>query len=300
MELKQLYTFLMASETLNFTKTAQMLNYAQSSVTAQIKALEREFETPLFDRLGKRLILTEGGHKFRSYAQSIVNLSEEAKKTISNSQETMTIKIGAQESQCTYRLPHLLKEFKQKYPLVRLVFKPAHSDKKAAQDLKEGTLDVAFITDREEEHHNIQTETLLEEKLLLVTSPEHHLSKASIIETSDLQNETLLLTESGCSYRTLFEKELLLYGVSLTNAIEFLSIEAIKKCAAANLGIALLPEMTVRREIENGDLQSLSWNASLPPLITKMAFHENKWLSPILHDFRNMTIDYFQRKENFC
>ena len=124
MELKQLYTFLMASETLNFTKTAQMLNYAQSSVTAQIKALERDLETPLFDRLGKRLILTEEGHQFRSYAKSIVNLSEEAKKTISDSQETITIRIGAQESQCTYRLPHLLKEFKQKYPLVRLVFIP--------------------------------------------------------------------------------------------------------------------------------------------------------------------------------
>lgn len=65
MEIKQLITFKHAAENLNFTQTAKMLNFAQSSVTAQIKSLEDEIGKPLFERLGKRLVLTEAGHQFK-------------------------------------------------------------------------------------------------------------------------------------------------------------------------------------------------------------------------------------------
>lgn len=79
MDIKQLITFKTATETLNFTKTASILNFAQSSVTAQIKALEEELEKPLFERLGKRLTLTEAGKEFKIYAEKIIKLNEEAK-----------------------------------------------------------------------------------------------------------------------------------------------------------------------------------------------------------------------------
>lgn len=106
MELKQLITFITAAEHVNFTLTAKMLNYAQSSVTSQIKSLEEEIGTPLFERLGKRLILTEAGKTFKSYAQKIIALTEEAKMATNQVRETTgTLKIGATESQCTYRLP---------------------------------------------------------------------------------------------------------------------------------------------------------------------------------------------------
>ena len=78
MEIKQLVTFKHAAENLNFTQTAKILNFAQSSVTAQIKSLEDEIGKPLFERLGKRLILTEAGHQFKRYAEKMINLSQEA------------------------------------------------------------------------------------------------------------------------------------------------------------------------------------------------------------------------------
>lgn len=171
MDNKQLITFKIAAETLNFTKTASILNFAQSSVTAQIKALEEELEKPLFERLGKRLTLTEAGKEFTVYAEKIIQLNEEAKVAISSNKEPSgTLIIGAQESQCTYRLPIILKEFKDQYPNVKLIFKPAHSDELAREQLMKGTLDVAFIMDISKPEEALTIKPLIQEDIKLVAS----------------------------------------------------------------------------------------------------------------------------------
>lgn len=82
LEIKQLIMFQTASKLLNFTKTAQILGYAQSSITANILALEEELGTPLFERLGKRVILTEAGMFLQDYADKILGLTEEALKVV--------------------------------------------------------------------------------------------------------------------------------------------------------------------------------------------------------------------------
>ena len=82
MDTKHLNTFKVAAETLNFTQTASILNFAQSSVTAQIKSLEEELGQSLFERLGRRLILTEAGKDFKLYAEQMINLNEEAKMVL--------------------------------------------------------------------------------------------------------------------------------------------------------------------------------------------------------------------------
>ncbi|RUU69735.1 LysR family transcriptional regulator, partial [Mesorhizobium sp. M7A.F.Ca.MR.362.00.0.0] len=79
---------------------AKQLNFAQSSVTAQIKSLEAELGTPLFERLGKRIVLTDAGKKYKQYADEIIRLSEEAHTSINEKARTGKIVIGAQESQC--------------------------------------------------------------------------------------------------------------------------------------------------------------------------------------------------------
>lgn len=86
MDFKQLRTFITAAEMLNFTKTAKQLNFAQSSVTAQIKALEEELGQPLFERLGRRLFLTDAGHRFKEYADQLVRIYAEAKAVVGDEQ----------------------------------------------------------------------------------------------------------------------------------------------------------------------------------------------------------------------
>ncbi|HWJ80113.1 MAG TPA: LysR family transcriptional regulator [Niallia sp.] len=291
MEIKQLITFKHAAENLNFTQTAKKLNFAQSSVTAQIKTLEEEIGKPLFERLGKRLILTNAGEQFKNYAEKMIHLSEEAITIINGDDEISgTLTIGAQESQCTYRLPTILKAFKSTFPKVKLVFKPAHSDEMARKQLMEGILDVAFIMDQRKPEGSLRVEELMKEELKLVVSSNH---PNSVFSMDTWQQETFLLTESGCSYRNILEEILNAHGIYPIDKIEFVSIEAIKQCVIAGLGVALLPEMVVKRELEEKRMKILQWDAALPNLYTQIAWHKDKYMSPSLNEFIKLTRKMF-------
>ncbi|MDM5155657.1 LysR family transcriptional regulator [Bacillus sp. DX1.1] len=290
MEIKQLITFKTAAENLNFTQTAKKLNFAQSSVTAQIKALEAELGTPLFERLGKRLFLTEAGRKFQLYADKMIALSYEAKMAVKEDEEISgTLIIGAQESQCTYRLPSILKEFKAQFPQIKLIFKPAHSNEDAKEQLMEGKLDLAFILDECKTEDALHIESLIKEELKIVVFPNHPLLEKSTISTKDFENETLLLTELGCSYRTIFEESFRAEGVYPINKIEFVSVEAIKQCVIAGLGIAILPAMVVEKDIQEGTMKELVLGSTIAPIFTQIAWHKDKWITSPLQQFIDAT-----------
>ncbi|MDQ0272811.1 LysR family transcriptional regulator [Cytobacillus purgationiresistens] len=295
MEIKQLITFKTAADSLNFTQTAKMLNFAQSSVTAQIKSLETELGTPLFERLGKRLVLTEAGSKYRLYADKIIMLNEEAKLAVSGDKATSgTLTIGAQESQCTYRLPPILKAFKKRFPNVKVIFKPAHSDEMARQQLMEGSLDFAFIMDISKPEKGLRLETLVQEEMKLIASPDHPLVLQNSVCPKDLEQETLLLTETGCSYRTLFEDTFRSAEVYPLNKFEFVSIEAIKQCVIAGLGIALLPAMAIDKELKSRVMEELQWRGIYLPIFTQIAWHKDKSMTPPLQAFIDLTRDTFK------
>lgn len=299
LELKQLITFKVASENLNFTRTAKMLNFAQSSITSQIKTLETELGKPLFERLGKRLILTEAGRQFKKYADKMIQLSEEAKETIDGVEDPVgTLTIGAQESQCTYRLPPILKEFKAQFPRVKLIFKPAHSDEKAREQLMDGLLDIAFITDVSRPVDAFKMESLTQENIKMVVSPDHPLLTKSEVYPEDLEHETLLLTETGCSYRNILEESFRMAGIYPQNKLEFVSIEAIKQCVIAGLGIAVLPAMVVEADVIKGEMKELEWNHFKTPIFTKIAWHKDKWMTPPLEAFIELSRRTFKEVKN--
>ncbi|WP_010095174.1 LysR family transcriptional regulator [Ornithinibacillus scapharcae] len=300
MDIKQLKTFKIAAENLNFTKTAKILNFAQSSVTSQIKALETELGISLFERIGKRITLTEYGKKYKLYADKIISLMEEAEWSISEYKETTgTLIIGAQESQCTYRLPSILKEFKNRFPQVKLVFKPAHSDEIVKRELLQGNLDIAFITDVTTPSDVFCMEPLIEEKIKMVANPTHPLTLKSRVFPSDIEVETLLLTEAGCSYRTLLENYCRSLGVSLTNKIEFVSIEAIKQCVIAGLGIAFLPEMAVEKDIKEGRMVEIKWSEEISSIYTHIAWHKDKYMVKPFSIFIDLVRENFNRIQTF-
>lgn len=290
LDIKQLITFKTAAENLNFTQTAKILKYAQSSVTAQIKSLEAELDTQLFERLGKKLYLTEAGKAFKNYADKMISLSEEAKLVTSGIKEPSgTLVIGAQESQCTYRLPPILKEYKNQFPHVKLIFKPAHSDEIAKKELLNGNLDLAFIMDVPKPLDSLITEELVPDEMRLVASPTHHLANKPNVTIKDLEHETLLLTEKGCSYRTILEDSFKEANIFPTNKFEFVSIEAIKQCIVADLGIAFLPAMVVDQDIKEGRMKELQWNNPIPPIFTQIAWHKDKLMTVPLQSFIELT-----------
>lgn len=292
MELRQLNTFCIAAKTLNFTRTAEMLNYAQSSVTAQIQALEEEFGAPLFERLGKSLVLTSAGERLLGYAQQIMKLVGEAGEVVPAGDEPAgTLTIGSVESLCTYRLPPLLQAFRKRFPKVQLVLHPGLCAE-LPRGLAAGRFDAAFCLDKPLQSPHLVTEPLILEELVVVAHPDHPLARKVQVTPQDLGSaEVLLMTESGCSYRMLFEQSIAEAGVRPETVLEFGSVEAIKQCAKAGMGVAVLPKIAVWGELEGGFLSRLPWAIPLGPLTTQLVYHKDKWVSPALRALIDTTRD---------
>lgn len=286
MELNYFYTFRTVAKELNFTKAAHILNYSQSSISAHIQTLEEEFGVPLFERLGKNVVLTDAGRRMKLAAEKIIDCFEEMKSTIPGSEvPSGTLTIGAHESQCAYRLTPVLSKFRSLYHEVQLIFHPIVSDEHAQILMSEGFLDAAFLLSPHKNSQDLVIESLIQERILVVSSPNHRLTKMDKILPSDLSDETILTTEQGCDYRQIFEQMLSSNGVHMGTKIEFTSIEAIKQCVIAGLGIAVLPEMTVEKEIEQGTIAVLPWEGQNFPIATQLAWHKDKWISPSLKAF---------------
>lgn len=292
MEIKQIEIFKTASEELNFTRTAKILGYAQSSITANITSLEEELEVQLFERLGKKIILTEYGVQFQNYANKILDLTMEASETVGNNNEPSgTLKICASETHCTYRLPKILRDFQNKYPNVELVFKPAISEKNILNLLSEGKVDVALLSMSSINSQQLIINELKKEPMAIVCHPENQLSKMINVTPSDCSNERLLLTEK-CDYRNIFENHLETNGVTIKNRLELGDIEAIKQCVMTNLGIAILPEIAVKRELSEGTIHKIDWSFNDYPIFVQLFWHKNKWMSPALRAFINLTEEH--------
>ncbi|MFE8942410.1 LysR family transcriptional regulator [Streptomyces sp. NPDC007856] len=274
MELRLLVTFEKVATVLSFTRAAAELSYAQSSVTGQIRTLESALGVELFDRLGSRIRLTEAGERLLPYARQIIELTEEARGAVVEPAEPAgTLTVGTMESLTSYRLPPLLEYFHHRHPRVRLALRTTIGDE-TRQALRQGTYDVGFLMEERTEHPGLESAVLAVEPLALVAAPGHALSD-SAVPTAALADQPLLATEPGCAYRDLFERELKSFGD--VQFMEFGTIEATKRAAAAGLGIALLPEVTVAAELAEGSLVRLGWE---PPftLRTQLAWRAGKRL----------------------
>src|SRR5437660_5596398 len=141
MEMRQLEIFRALAEELHFTRAAARVHCVQSNVTTQIRAMEQELGTPLFDRLAKRVVLTDAGRRFLPYAEKILSSLNEAHAAVSQSTvPSGPLCIGAPESVLTYRLPEVLSRFRKLYPKVELTFRP-YSDEGVVHAIETGKLD---------------------------------------------------------------------------------------------------------------------------------------------------------------
>ncbi|WP_339170241.1 LysR family transcriptional regulator [Paenibacillus sp. FSL R5-0341] len=285
MEIRQLKTFCTLASTCSFNQTAELLSYVPSTITMQIKSLEEELGVKLLDRLGKRVVLTDAGQQFMPYATKILNDVEEA-KCISSQQGELagTVVIGADEVLCAYLLPSLFKRFRAEYPGVRLLFRPL-SGQELKSSLREGQADVVFVLDEPVTSKDLHSEFLKDETFQLVVSSDHVLASRSALVIDDFHKQHFLLTEKNCSYRTYFDQALLKKGADALTELEFHSVEAIKQCAVAGLGIALLPEMALKKELSEAELVALPWDLSEICFSAQMLWHREKWISPSMTAF---------------
>ncbi len=288
MEIRQLKTFRAVATLLSFNRAAEQLHYAQSSISAQIQALEEELGVRLFDRLGRRILLTEAGERLLQYAGKIVDLEEQTRAEIKGASEpqgSLTIRIP--ETLGVHRLPPVVKAFHERFPKVEMRFITcAHEG--LQKDLRKGVTDLAFLLTESINAGDLGVEVLGYESIILVAPPGHPLTAKTTISTRDLEGETILLSKVDCSYRRSFEQLLEQEGVRPEAPLEFYSVEAIKRSVMAGAGITILPEVAVGEEIEEGKLFPLAWEEGRLEVATLMIWYRERWISPTLSAFMEM------------
>lgn len=282
MDVKHYQSFLAVARLLNFGKAAKMLNYSQSTVSEQIQSLEDYLGTRLFERLGKKVFLTDQGRKLLPFAEHMVDRSAEIKGLFSEENTVAgNLTIGAAETLCVCWLPPILKEYLRLYPDVQISIKVGNCID-FPHWLQHNLIDVAFSLNDESKQHYLRQIELFRGETVFIASPGYNLSAGATLEPRQLAGHTLLLPEGYCGYpmdlKNLLEKE----RVKANTIMEFGSLEAIRQCVKVGLGVSLLPGIVVEEELKRGELVSFEWRGQPIPIEARMVFHREKWLSPPL------------------
>ena len=285
MELRQLKTFLVVADCLSFSQAADALNFAQSTVSSRIRALEDELGVPLFDRLGKRVALTEAGRIMVRYAKKMIDIEAETFAEVAGWEEPEgSISIRIPQSLGTYILPKVLSRFQRLYPKVNLdINSCAFSSLK--RELRSGITDVAFLLIDAIHEADLTSEVLGFTHLVFVCSNQSALSNRDSVSLKDLEHETLLLPKYDCRYNATFLQTLDELKVKPAATIELNSLETIKSCVEQQVGVTILPEIAIKEELQQGRFASFQVENEQIETAILMILHKDKWLSQSMEAF---------------
>jgi DNA-binding transcriptional LysR family regulator len=237
MDLVELRIFKAVAEQGGILRAASTLHRVQSNVTTRVQRLEARLGTKLFNREGRRLVLTSEGKVLLDYAERLLQLSSEAQAAVKGRAPQGALKLGALESTAATRLPPVLARFHKANPAVRLELATGTT---AARVLR-GELDAAFIAEPFSAR-NLEAEPAFTEELVLITPKDH----PRVATPKDLREPTILAFASGCAYRRRLEAWLGRSSMVAERVMEYGSYHAIVACCAAGSGIAVVPRSVLR------------------------------------------------------
>ncbi|MBD0382100.1 LysR family transcriptional regulator [Paenibacillus sedimenti] len=283
MELTYLQTFREVVKWGSYTRAAEELGYAQSSITTQIQRLEESYGAVLLERYGRKMKLTIAGEALLQYANEIIRLHVESKEIVSKQSKGSLI-IGTIETLAAFFLPPFLQAYRRDYPEINVNIQPAN-EPFIIESVKEGSLDIGLILDPPLTDPELHSIIVRKEELVIVAHPDHRFSALDNVQVQDLMRESLILTEEGCTYRAMLLKSLKDNQVDYQLSYEFGNLEAIKQCVIYGLGIALLPRIVVAEEIRKGQLTAASFIHPDCQFYTQLIYSKKKWLSKSFSDF---------------
>jgi DNA-binding transcriptional LysR family regulator len=295
MELRDLVAFREVARQQSFSQAAARLGYVQSTISAQIQSLERDLGASLFDRLGRSVSLTEAGRALLPHAERMLELASSAEAAVAGAVArdgdlVGSLSVSAPESLLTYRLPAVLSRFRSLAPGVRIDLKPTMIGRfrgATRRGLASGLVDVAFVLDTPLRISGFRTEQLLREDISVIAAPGHRLAAQDRTGPADLDGEVVLFPEapdSGCAYRGQFERQLADRHVSPRDALEFASIETVKQCVVAGMGVSALPSIAVEADVAAGNLVRLAWRGTFE-VYTQLVWNDRRALTPAMAAF---------------
>lgn len=283
MELTYLRTFCEVVSCGSYTRAAEKLGYAQSSITAQIAKLEKAYGAKLLERSGRGMVPTFAGNGLLPYARQMLLLNEEAKEVISGGHKGELI-IGSIEMLAAYYLPHRLYRYRSDYPGIQLRVQPG-TEVDILSAVANKSADCGLIFDMPYVSEELATLPLRQEQLYIVVHSEHPLALENGIQPVQLQGIPLILTEDTCTYRRYLLHLLKESDVHPHIDMEFGNLEAIKQAVKHRWGAAFLPGYAVEEERQTGELKAIPLIGNHSEFYIQLIYRKERWISPAFNTF---------------
>ncbi|MBU1365141.1 MAG: LysR family transcriptional regulator [Gammaproteobacteria bacterium] len=288
---RRLQVFHAVAKHLSFTRAADALFMTQPAVTFQIKQLEEQYGTRLFERRHGSISLTPAGELVLSYAEKILALSDEMDTRLAEMTGEMRgpLLVGASTTIAEFMLPRVLGEFNAAYPQVRARLIVANSESIESR-VAEHTLDVGLI-EVPAKLSGLTSQICCEDELLVICAPDYPLAGMQSVTPKALADYEYISREPGSGTREITDAYFLSHKVppnSLKTQMELGSPESLKGVASTGLGFAIVPKAVVAKEIQLGELVAIPLK---PPLKRSLylVFQKDRFQSRLTATFIEFT-----------
>lgn len=284
MDLRQLECFMAVSKELHFSRAAEKLYISQPSLSQQIKNLESELGTPLFDRIGKKTALTEAGNILLTHSQQIFHEIGQAKSEIKdlNILQRGKLTIGSLLTSVSYLLPPAILKFNRLYPNIELSILGLRTGD-IRKRILENDLDlgIVFLPMEDEEMESIP---LFTEELSLIVPLGHPLAEFKEVEMKALEDVATILLPENYSLRKLVDKYCMQLGITLKPTLEMTTMESLTQMVSEGIGVTILPEPYIDY-LENSQVAKVKLINPTPPKNIGLIYRKDKFMCATTRTF---------------
>jgi DNA-binding transcriptional LysR family regulator len=256
MELHALEVFEMVVAERSFSRAAEKLFRTQPAVSLAIQRLENELGDKLIDRAAKDLVPTDTGRTVLDFARRFRNLEDELASALAELRDNSAgrLVIGANESSTLYLLPHI-QRYRAKFPKIKVQVRRSQSSR-IPVELLEGDLELG-VASYDPGDDRLVTKVIYTDALAFVVSPKHRFARRRSVSIAELGEETFVAHNVVSPYRELVLREFRRHKVPLRMDVEMPTLETIRRLVASSDGVAFLPRMAVRHDVESGALREI-------------------------------------------
>jgi len=253
MNLRDLKYLVALADHRHFGKAAAACFVSQPTLSTQIRKLEDELGLPLVERAPRKVMLTPAGVEAAARARTIVAEVEQMKEAARRSRdpEAGTVRLGIFPTLGPYLLPHVIPNIRERFPQLELLLVEEKSDELLTR-LREGKLDAALLA-LPLDDDQLHAEFLFEEPFLLAVSRQHPLARRQHLDVQELSSQKLLLLEDGHCLRDQALAVCRLFGANEKSEFRATSLETLRQMVAADVGITLLPTLSVKPPVPRSD-----------------------------------------------
>ena len=295
MELKNLLTFQAVVDQGSYQKAAQALGYTQSTVTVHIQRLEEELGVPLFQKSGRRMVLTQTGEQALSQARELLLAADRLSALGRNGTAPAgTLRVDMAETLLCYRMQPVIRAFREQAPQVRLIIRSCNC-RKISENIRTGACDLGVGYDMDWDREVLEIEPLGEAEIILLAAPDF--AYPDLSTPGQRIPASLVTDEPDSIFRRQLEQYFQERSLVLDDTIELWSIETIKRCVMSDLGFTFLPRFVAAPELADGRLRELSAPISgiRDPILC--AHRKKRWASPAMALFLELLRKNFLRED---